>query len=146
MKDKIWSAALRKLEVRAQSKKELIEKLLVKFPKEEGLILMVIEEMERVHLLSDSRFTEEFVAHLIQKNIGRMKVIHEAKQKGLALDLVEQALLDQNWSEEEAVQRAIEEKKRTLENVDERKKKQKLLMFLRNRGFSDRVIYALLNS
>lgn len=141
---KIWSAALKILELRIHSKKEIREKLLKKFPQNEGDILQVMDEMERVHLISDQRFAEEFVAHLTQKNIGRLKIMHETRLKGLPTRLVEQILLDQNWSEEKAANRAMQEKNRVLDEVDERKKKQKLLSFLRNRGFTERVIYSLL--
>lgn len=142
--DQIWAKGLKILEMRVHSKKELATKLLLKFPQEEGLILKVIEEMERVHLMSDERFTEEFVGHLIQKNIGRLKIMNETRQKGLLSNAVEQALLDQNWSEEEAGERAIQEKERSLGDMEERKKKQKLMSFLKSRGFTDRVIYSLL--
>lgn len=142
--DQIWSAGLKILEIRINSKKELIQKLSLKFPQAEALILKVIEEMERVHLVSDSRFTEEYVAHLTQKNIGRLKIMRETQQKGLPADLVEQALLNQEWSEEGQAKRAIQEKERALQNLEARKKKQKLLSFLRNRGFTERVVYSLL--
>ncbi len=142
--DEIWSAALRKIEVRAQSRKELKEKLLMKFPQEEGLILKVIEEMERVHLMSDLRFTEEFVAHLTQKNVGRFKIMNETRQKGLSVASVEQALLDLDWSEERVAKKALQEKVASLGSLEERKKKQKLMSFLRSRGFTDRVIYLVL--
>lgn len=141
----IWAAALRLLEMRPHSKKELKEKLLSKFSTEEGLVLQVIEEMERVHLLSDRRFTEAFIAYLTQKNIGRLRIMFETRKKGLPNDLVEQALLDQQWSENEAAQRAVEEKMRVLEGVDERRAKQKIANFLRNRGFTERVIFKRLN-
>lgn len=131
--------------MRPHSKKELKEKLLSKFSTEEGLVLQVIEEMERVHLLSDRRFTEAFIAYLTQKNIGRLRIMFETRKKGLPNDLVEQALLDQQWSENEAAQRAVEEKMRVLEGVDERRAKQKIANFLRNRGFTERVIFKRLN-
>lgn len=129
--------------MRPHSKKEIKDKLLAKFPADEGPIFKVIEEMEGLHLLSDRQFTEAFVAHLTQKNIGRLKIMFEARKKGLPDDVVEQALLDQEWSEENAAKRAMDEKKRVLEGVDERRKKQKLINFLKNRGFTERVIYAL---
>lgn len=139
--DQIWESALKKLEVRHHSKGELIRKLTEKFPGDRGSILTIIEEMERVQLLNDRRFTEEFVNHLIQKPIGRFKIMMECKKRALDADEVEQALLDAEWSEEEAVRMAIAEKERVLHEKDERKRKQKLVNFLKNRGFSDRTIF-----
>lgn len=139
--DQIWESALKKLEVRHHSKAELIRKLTEKFPADRGSILKVIEEMERVQLLSDRRFTEEFVNHLIQKPIGRFKIMMECKKRGLDQDMVEQALLDAEWTEETAIQEAISQKERVLHEKDERKRKQKLINFLKNRGFTDRTIF-----
>lgn len=121
-----------------------MRKLTEKFPGERGTILQVMEEMERVQLLNDRRFTEEFVSHLIQKPIGRFKIMMDCKKRGLDPDLVEQALLDVGWTEEDALQAAILEKERVLHEKDERKRKQKLVNFLKNRGFSDRSIFRAL--
>lgn len=139
--DLIWESALRKIEIRPHSIAEMIRKLEEKFPNERGTILKVIEEMERVNLLNDRQFTEEYVHHLIQKPIGRLRIMVETRKKGLDQDLVDQMLVNENWSEEESAKRALEEKKRTLREADERKRKQKLVNFLRNRGFKDSVIY-----
>jgi len=139
--DQIWESALKKLEVRHHSKAELIRKLTEKFPGDRGSILTVIEEMERVQLLNDRRFTEEYVNHLIQKPTGRFKIMMECKKRGLDRDSVEQALLDAEWSEENAIEEAIAEKERVLHESDPRKHKQKLVNFLKNRGFGDSAIY-----
>lgn len=144
--DQIWESALRKLEIRMHSKAELTRKLTEKYPNDRGTILKVIEEMERVQLLNDRRFTEEYVNHLIQKPIGRFKIMMETKKRGLNHDMVEQALLDAGWSEEEAIKLAVEEKERVLRETDERKRKQKLVNFLKNRGFKDSTIFRILNS
>jgi len=142
--DQVWESALRKIETRAHSKQELMGKLLGKFPSERGTILKVLEEMERVHLLSDVLFTEQYVNHLIQKPIGRFKIMMETRKKGLSNDLVEQALLDAGYDEEESAKEAMETKDRVLSEQDERKRKQKLMNFLKNRGFKDSTIYKIL--
>ena len=46
----------------------------------------------------------------------------------------------------ESQKRAAEEKMRTLSEKDPRKYKQKLINFLRSRGFMDSVIYRIINS
>ena len=130
--------------MRSHSKAELIRKLTEKFPGDRGSILKVIEEMERVQLLNDRRFTEEFVNHLIQRPIGRFKIMMEAKKRGLDEDSVEQALLDAGWSEFEAAKEALEAKSKLVDETDERKRRQKLVNFLKNRGFKDSTIFRLL--
>ena len=121
-----------------------MRKLTEKFPGDRGTILKVMEEMERVQLLNDRRFTEEFVNHLTAKPIGRFKIMMECKKRGLDKDMVEQALLDAEWSEEKAVKEAMTEKERVLREPDERKRKRKLVNFLKNRGFGDSAIYRIL--
>jgi len=144
LKENIWKAALNYLKLRPHSKKELHDKLRRKFPNEDGSIETALDEMQRVQLINDQRFTEEFVSHLTQKNIGRFKLFGETRKKGLSNEKVEQALLDQNWVEEEVIKRAIEEKKRVLGEMDKRKLKQKLVSFLQNRGFTNGVIFKAL--
>jgi SOS response regulatory protein OraA/RecX len=142
--DKIWESALRSIEIRPHSIYELKRKLAEKFPDDEGMILKVIEEMEGVQLLSDRRFAEEFVHHLIQKNIGRIKIEVETRRKGLGKEAVEQILLDENWDEAESAKKALDEKESRINETDPRRKKMKLMNFLRNRGFRDEVIYKIL--
>lgn len=139
--DQILESALKIIQIRINSKFEIRQKLLRKFPDEEVNILKVIDEMERVQLLSDERFTEEFVHHLIQKPIGRMKIMIETRKKGLDNDLVDQVLVNNGWSEEDSLEIALETKKRTLNEADPRKRKMKLINFLKSRGFSGSVIY-----
>ena len=141
--DQIWEAALKRLEIRPHSKAELIRKLSETFPDERGNLLKVVEEMERVQLLSDQRFTEAFVQHLIQKPIGRLKIMLETRKRGLEDEMVEQALLDAGWSELEAAKEALSVKARLLSETDERKRQQKLMNFLKNRGFQAATIYRL---
>ena len=139
--DQIWESALRRIEIRPHSIYEMSQKLTRKFPDDEGMILKVIEEMEGVQLLNDRQFTEQFVHHLIQKPIGRIKIMVETRRRGLDKDLVDQMLVNEDWSEEESAKKALEEKERTLNETDPRKRKMKLINFLRNRGFRDAVVY-----
>ena len=143
--EKIWADALKRLEIRPHSRKELEQKLMEKHPHQEGVIIQTLDEMERLHLINEQQFIEAYVNHLTQKNIGMLKVISETNKKGLNRMKVEQALLDANWSEEASAKRAIEEKSRLLNGSDERKNKQKIMNFLRNRGFKDQLIYKLCN-
>jgi regulatory protein len=142
--DKIWESALRSIEVRPQSIHELKRKLAEKFPEDEGMILKVIDEMEGVQLLSDRRFTEEFVHHLIQKNIGRIKIEVETRRKGLDKEIVEQMLLNEGWDEAESAKKALAEKESRVDEPDPRRRKMKLMNFLRSRGFRDEVIYKIM--
>ena len=125
---------------------DLRKKLRTKYCDEEGLIEKVMDEMERVQLINDKRYTEQLINHLIQRNIGRLKIKLEARKRGLELELVESALMNSDFNEEEWCRRAHAEKIKSLHEPDPRKKKQKLMNFLRNRGFTDSVIYQILKN
>ena len=68
----------------------------------------------------------------------------ETRKKGLDEDIVDQMLVNEGWSEEDSLKIALEEKERTLNETDSRKRKQKLINFLRNRGFKYSVIYKVI--
>lgn len=142
--DKIWKSALNTIQRRMISRSDLRRKLMGKFPDDEGDILKILDEMERVMLLDDRRYTELLINHLIQRPIGRLKIRLETRKRGLDSDAVDSTLMNSGYDEKETCQKAMEEKLKTLKEADPRKKKQKLMNFLRNRGFSDTVIYSVL--
>ncbi len=123
------------------SRSDLARKLKSKYPDEEGHILKILDEMERVELLNDKRYTEQLINHLTQRPIGRLKIMVEFRKRGLDEKLIEPLLLSAEYDEEVTCKKALEDKKKTLREDDPRKRKQKLMNFLRNRGFRDAVIY-----
>lgn len=144
--DQIWTSALNTLNARMVSSFELKRKLRIKFPDEEADIERVIDEMLQLQLLNDKKYTNQLVNHLIQRPIGRMKILNEARKRGLSAEEVEAALQDLGYDEESMVKEALESKQKLLKEEDPRKRKQKLMNFLRNRGFRDALIYSALKS
>ena len=140
--DKIWKSALNLIKMRMMSRADLKRKLLLKYPEEEGNILKTMDEMERVQLMSDTHYAEHLINHLIQRNIGRLKIKMEVRKRGLDPDLAEALLMETGYDEEEWCKRALESKK--VSDADPRKRKHKLMNFLRGRGFTDTVIYKAL--
>ncbi|MFH0820828.1 MAG: regulatory protein RecX [Candidatus Peregrinibacteria bacterium] len=140
---KIWEKALLFLKFRPHSRKELKTKLAAHFAEATDAIDQTLDEMGRVQLINDRRFTELWVAFIIQKPVGRIKILVEARRKGLDRELVEQALSDAGWDEKKSALRALEEKKRTLHEEDSRKRKMKLANFLRGRGFTNAIIFRI---
>ncbi len=144
--DQIWEKALHLIQFRMTSRHELQKKLLAKFPEEEGEIGKVLDEMERVMLLGDKRYAEQLAHHLIQKPIGRIKLKIEARKRGIDEDLFQSLLLDAGYDEAVACKQALEEKEGRVRETDPRKRKFKLMNFLRNRGFTDETIYQVLKT
>ncbi len=144
--DKIWESALRSIQARMMSKKELQRKLEQKYPEEGGTISQILDEMERVELLSDRRYAEQLINHLTQRPIGRLKIMVEIRKRGLDSDVVENLLLSSGYDEVEACKKALAEKEHTIREEDPRKRRQKIMNFLRNLGFKDAVIYSVLKN
>jgi regulatory protein len=144
--DKIWESAMNSIKSRMTSKSELRKKLTQKFPEEEGNISRVIDEMERVELLNDRRYTEQLIHHLTLRPIGRLKIMVETRNRGLDKDLVDELLMNIGYDEEENAKKAYEEKIKTVREEDPRKRKFKLMNFLKSRGFTDSVIYHVVKS
>ncbi len=140
----IWEKALKLLSLRAHSRQELKTKLAARFPEHPDAVASALDELERVELLNDRRFTELFIASLIQRPIGRIKIGVETRRRGLNPELVDQWLLNLNWNEIDSARRALDEKNRTLREVDPRKRKMKLVNFLRSRGFREATIYKVI--
>lgn len=145
-RDKIWESALRSIQARMTSRQELKKKLLLKFPEEDRVIDTVLDEMTRVQLLNDKRYTEQLIHHLTQKPIGRLKLALETRKRGLDSELVDSLLLSAGYDEQEMAQQALGEKEASVRETDPRKRKFKLMNFLRNRGFMDVTIYSVLKS
>jgi len=131
--DQIWETALKKIQVRPMSTYELQKKLLSKYPEEEEMMEKVVKEMENVQLINDH--------HLIQKPIGKIKIMAECRRRGLDSNQVEHCLLNEEWNESESIEKSLSEKERTLNENDPRKRKMKIMMFLQSRGFRTSLIY-----
>lgn len=144
LKKRIWEKALHLLSLRAHSRHELRQKLRQRFPEESSPIDETLDEMERVQILNDRQFTEAFIRSLIEKPIGRIKIMVETRRRGLDQDLVNNMLLNFGWDEEASARRALAEKEARTTERDPRKRKMKLISFLRSRGFKEATIYRVL--
>lgn len=142
--NKIWHSAINSIQRRQMSRPDLMRKLKQKYPDEEGYIIQILDEMERVELLNDKRYTEQLINHLIQRPIGRLKIMIETRKRGLDPDLVQLILMSSGYDEEVVCKQAFEEKNKFLKESDPRKRKFKMMNFLKNRGFTDSVIYGVM--
>ena len=130
-------AALNLLSYRSRSANEVRRRLLLK-----GYAEDVVDEallaLSQVDLINDERFSRDWVAgRLEQKPMGKVRIAWELRQKGVAQDLVEQAVetVDSETEYELAlglVQRKIRHSGSGV-SYDERRR---LAQFLRRRGFS----------
>lgn len=136
---KAKTVALRFLAFRPRSRKEVSEKLAG-----QGFIPSVIENvvtsLKDYGYLNDEKFAEDLAVHLLEnKKFGFARIGMTLKERGLAQELVQAALsqLQQSYSEEKT---ALEIMKRRFSHFNvaktSPKEKNRLVQFLRRRGFS----------
>jgi regulatory protein len=141
--DLLWEKALKSISVRPMSRAELKKKLLTE-SSDEAIIDRILEEMERVQLINDKRYAELLLRHLIQKPIGRIKLEVELRKRGLHYNDCVPMLEELGYNEAAMAKKALEEKEGRVDEADPRKRKFKLMNYLRNRGFKDTTIYQVL--
>lgn len=101
-------------------------------------IKKTIALLEKNQLLDDKKFAKMWVGNRNSlKPEGSYLLRLELKRLGLAPDIIEAVLKDQN--EEELARQALESKSR-LKNTDFQKK----AVFLQHRGFSPNIIYKVI--
>nr|VFK41110.1 MAG: regulatory protein [Candidatus Kentron sp. SD]VFK41946.1 MAG: regulatory protein [Candidatus Kentron sp. SD] len=79
---------------------ELSRKLVAKGI-DEDVVNSIISRLYRRNLLSDTRFTENFVRQRIANGYGPIRIRHELRQRGIDEDTIMQFLLheEDNWTD-----------------------------------------------
>lgn len=132
--------ALAYLARREHSRTELERKLAAHAETAEELTGL-LDEFEKRGWLSEKRVVEQ-VIHGRRGKYGLSRIVHELRQKGVAEDLISQALPDIRESELDAA-RSVWRKKFGKPPADA-KERAKQMRFLQSRGFSLDVIYKVL--
>lgn len=135
-------SALRLLGRRIHSAKELSRKLYQKKYSGE-LIQKVIEDLTGAGYLDDLAFAKQYSAEKISRRDGVQKIRSELMARGVAREIISEALgeLDHDLEKENAL-KAAEKKAAQLKarGVDQQKLKQKLYAFLLSKGYEFELI------
>lgn len=142
--DKIWESAVSAVKVRMLSSFELRKKLEALYPGESESVSQIINEMQRVELINDNRYAHQLMHHLTLRPVGRFKIMIEARKRGIDKELTDAILLEIGYDEEANAAKALEQKEPTVRESDPRKRKFKLMNFLKSRGFTDTTIWHVL--
>ena len=131
---RVRAKALALLARREHSAQELESKLLER-GYESTAVEAVLSSLEGQKLLSDARFVEEFVAARVRRGSGPLKIREEMRGRGVAGELVDQALahLKAGWSEGAAAARRKRFGADLPRDMQERGRQAR---FLQQRGFS----------
>jgi len=144
--NKVLKKAFDLLSRRAHSTRELRNKLYKReFSKRD--IDTVIAECERLGLLNDELFANDYAAELSGQGKGRFKIKMKLRDKGLSEDNIEKALKKLGDCEQENAEQALKGKLRTLMHEEDiNKRRQKAYRFLAYRGFSSDIITKLMDN
>jgi regulatory protein len=144
--NKVLKKAFDLLSRRAHSTKELRDKLYKReFSKRE--IDTVVTECERLGLLNDELFANDYAAELGGQGKGQFKIKMKLRNKGLPEDHIEKALEKIADNEEENAENVLNRKLRSLMNEEDiNKRRQKAYRFLAYRGFSSDIITKLMDN
>lgn len=131
---------MRCLARREHSRAELQAKLLPHVQEGDD-IAAVLDELEKRNCLSDERAVAQIV-HAKRSRFGVHRIAHELRRKGIAEELIRNALPDLRETELKAAREVWQSKFGMLPKSDNDKAKQ--VRFLQSRGFSPNVIFKLL--
>ena len=128
----IYNKSLDLLSRREHSRKEIKEKLLLRYENTEQ-INVVLEKLVSNNLINDSRFAEAYVLNRKRKGFGPKKIIFELISKGVKESIANEVVeIEGGWIE--AARSAFKKKYKDDQNF-ETKEQLKQKTFLQNRGF-----------
>ena len=128
----IYNKSLDLLSRREHSKKEIKEKLILRFDNKELIDSVLLKLLEN-NLVNDARFTENYVSSRKRKGFGPKKIIYELLSKGVKESISEAIIAESDdW---EQVAKSTFAKKYKDGICSESKDQLKQKSFLQNRGF-----------
>lgn len=138
-------AALTLLEYRARTQKELEQRLAQKGYSEET-IAKVIEQLKNIDLVNDERFTADWVANRItNRPAGKSRMNWELRRKGIAPEIIEEALEQVDEDKEFEMALDLAERKLGGKTIEGPESKRKMAGFLQRRGFHWEIVSRVLN-
>ena len=138
----IYNKALDLISRREHSKKEIRDKLLIRFD-DRDVINSVINKLNSNNLFDDYRFAELYVISRKRKGFGPKKIIYELLSKGVKESISEAIIAESDdW---EQVAKSTFAKKYKDGICSETKDQLKQKNFLQNRGFRFKEIESVFN-
>ena len=134
-KEVAFQRALNFLSYRPRSESEVLRKL-TEIGFDETVIAETIERLRRANLISDTQFAKEWVENRSTfRPRGRRILALELRQKGVADDVIQEAL-DETVDEDELAYQAAIQKSRRWADLEYAAFRERLSAYLMRRGFS----------
>ena len=136
--------ALSLLSRRRHSRTEVCRKLSAR-GFEAAVIERVVSACERLDYINDETTASFFVEELTRKQVGLQRIRERMKNRGFAPDLIQRVIDEHHLQDRELdnAKRAMEKKSASIREKDPWKRKEKLVRFLRSRGFRSSTVSAL---
>jgi regulatory protein len=135
------------LKIRARSSQELKERLRQKHFSLD-IVQKLSAELNRLGLLNDTKFAQEWVAWRLNNAYGKHRIIAELKQKGIAEPLIAKtlatALID--YSEETVAFSLAHKRAQRYSNLDTPTRQRRIFEFLARKGFSQNIALKIAHS
>jgi regulatory protein len=144
---KAQQTVYRLLKFRLRSEKELQRKLSEKkLPR--TIIKQTIRHFEDLQLINDRTFAQQWISSRLKKPFGINRIRLELREKGIAPNIVEEALNAklENYDEFDVVLELAQYRASKYKNDDPQKTKQRIYGYLLRRGFSPSNIIKAINT
>lgn len=131
----IRAAALELLARREHGRRELARKLAARGFQGRAVVDAVLAALEAEGLLSDRRFTEQFVLSRVERGAGPLKIHAELRERGVEETLIARSIeaLADEW---QRLMRTVREKKFGRAIPADYRERCRQMRFLQQRGFS----------
>ncbi len=139
------SDALRLITFRIRSVSELSQRLrLKKYP--EDVIADVIAGFSRQGLLDDEKFAKLYSNSQAERKVGKRQIEMDLAKKGVARDVIQKTVSElTDYDEKAAALQLVEKRYSRMKDLPAQKAKARLCGFLARRGFSQDVIFNVVN-
>lgn len=144
MEQDVEQTAVRLLATREHSRGELRSKLCAR-SFDPGMVDQVLERLATNGLLSDARFTEQYVLSCRKRGLGPIRIRAELRQRGIDAQLVA-SWLDEDSDEWLALLREVHHKKFGPTSAGDPREIARRARFLQYRGFDTEQIRRFLKS
>lgn len=151
LKQKLLDRVYRFLAIRNRSEKEVRDYLLKKLQKYQSssrsieIVDEIINHLKEERLINDRKFIEWWVE---QRSTFKPKGVYALKQellqKGINKDIIDQYFQNHPQNESQLAEEALKKKIKLWQNLSPEKRKEKIINFLKRRGFGFEAIRKLI--
>lgn len=144
---KAYQSCIRKISVKDRSRKEIYDYLIENTTLDISQINRIVEHLEFRKYIDDEAYARDTVSSLQALLQGKQKIIQTLRRKGIAQEIIDRVIQDDNLENEVEHALALAEKvKPNIKDKSVRLKKQKLTQKLMTQGFDFNVIELVMRS